>query len=145
MNFKRIRVVAAFLLFCALIVAGCRKPEMPAPISSDDACHFCKSVIANPAFAAEFLTRSGAVYKFDDMVCMIASAKELGSEKIESFYVTDSKSGTLTPAASAMFVRSDKIWTPKGGGLVAFKDMSEAQNLASRYHAELLKFNELLK
>jgi copper chaperone NosL len=144
-GFKKSGFIAVLLAFCTLMLSGCRKSEMPAPIKSGDECQFCKSRIEDASFTAEFLSTSGSLYKFDDMGCLIASAKSLGRESIASIYVMDNKSMTLTPAETAFFVRSDKIWTPKGGGLIAFKDASEAQNLASRYHAELLKFNELMK
>jgi copper chaperone NosL len=145
-GFKRTGIIAAGLIACALMIAGCRKnPVMPVNISSDDVCDLCKSTIAQPEFAAEFLTRSGSVRKFDDLGCLIASAKAIGKEQIQSFYVMDNKSMTLTPAEQAYFVRSDKIRTPKNGGLIAFKDLSDAQSLASRYQAELAKFSDLVK
>ncbi len=145
-GFMKIKVVAACISACALMAAGCQKaPVMPVEISSEDECYFCKSKITDPAFAAEFLTNSGSVRKFDDMACLIASAKEIGKENIQSFYVMDNISVTLIPAEHAQFVRSDKIQTPKNEGLVAFKNPSEAQSLAARYHAELVTFNDLVK
>jgi copper chaperone NosL len=144
--FMKTGIIAAGLIACVLLIAGCRKPPvMPVGISSDDVCDLCKSTIAQPDFAAEFLTKSGSVRKFDDMACLIASAKAIGKDQIQSFYVMDHKSITLMPAEQAYFVRSDKIQTPKNGGLIAFKDLSEAQNLASRYQAELVKFSDLVK
>jgi copper chaperone NosL len=139
-------IIAAGLIACILMIAGCQKPPvMPVGISSDDVCDLCKSTIAQPDFAAEFLTKSGSLRKFDDMACLIASAQAIGKEQIQSTYVMDHKSVTLTPAEQAYFVRSDKIRTPKNGGLIAFKDLSEAQSLASRYQAEMVKFSDLVK
>jgi copper chaperone NosL len=146
MEFKRIGfIVGAFLAF-GLIIAGCWKsPVMPEDISSDDICYFCKSPIAEPEFAAEFLTASGSVHKFDDMACLIASARVTGKDNIKSIYVMAADSKTWAPAEQVNFVRSDKLRTPKDGGLIAFKDASKAQDLASRYQAELLKLDDLIK
>jgi hypothetical protein len=145
-GFKRTGIIAAGMIACVLMIAGCRKPPvMPVNLSPDDVCDLCKSTIAQPEFAAEFLAKSGSVRKFDDMACLIASANAMGKDQIQSFYVMDSKSITWTPVEQAYFVRSDKIRTPKNGGLIAFKDLSEAQSLASRYQAELVKFSDLVK
>ena len=118
---------------------------MPENISSDDVCYFCKSPITEPEFAAEFLTTGGSVYKFDDMACLIASARVTGKENIKSIYVMDADSKTWAPAEKMQFVRSDKLRTPKNGGLVAFKDASKARDLASRYQADLVKLDDLVK
>jgi copper chaperone NosL len=145
-EFKRMGfIVGAFLAF-VLMIAGCRKsPVMPEDISSGDVCYFCKSPIAEPEFAAEFLTANGSVHKFDDMACLIASARVTGKDNIKSIYAMAADSKTWTPAEQAKFVRSDKLRTPKNGGLIAFKDSSKAQDLASRYQAELLKLDDLIK
>jgi copper chaperone NosL len=149
MNLKELKrtefIVGAFLVF-VLTLAGCWKsPVMPENINSDDACYFCKSPIAEPEYAAEFLTASGSVHKFDDMVCLIASARVTGKDNIKSIYVMAADLKTWAPAEQVTFVRSDKLRTPKNGGLIAFKDPSKAQDLASRYQAELVKLDDLIK
>jgi copper chaperone NosL len=134
------------LLVWVLIFAGCHKAATsPESIGADDICYFCKSSINEPAFAAELITRSGSLYKFDDVACLIASTKIMGKESIKSFYVMDDQTKTWLPAEQAQFVHSDKLRTPRGGGFIAFKDTSKAQDLASRFQAELLKFDDLLK
>jgi copper chaperone NosL len=144
--FGKTGLAARAFILCAMLFVGCRKPPvMPVDINSDDSCYFCKSPIAEPEFAAEFLTADGSVYKFDDIACMIASARVEGKKNIKSFYVMDAQSRTWAPAEQAQFVRSDKLRTPKNGGLVAFKDAAKARDLASRYQAELVKFDDLVK
>jgi copper chaperone NosL len=141
-----IKAIVTPLFAAALMIVGCQKsPVMPVNVESGDICYFCKSAIAEPEFAAEYLTTSGSVRKFDDIACLIASAKVAGKENIRSFFVMDSLSKTWIPAESALFVRSDKLRTPKSGGLIAFKEAAKAQDLAMRYQAELMKFAGLVK
>jgi copper chaperone NosL len=136
----------AGLLACVLLISGCHKAaNSPEDISANDTCYFCKSAITEPTFAAELITKDGSLYKFDDMACLIASTKVMGKENIKSFYVMDDSSKTWLPADQARYVHSDKLHTPKGGGYIAFKDASKAQDLASRFQAELLNFNDLVK
>jgi copper chaperone NosL len=143
--FKR-SLFQAGVLACALLIAGCHKAATsPESIGADDTCYFCKSLIAEPAFAAELITTGGSLYKFDDMACLIASTKIIGKENIRSFYVMDDQTKTWLPAEQAQFVHSDKLRTPRGGGYVAFKEATKAQDLASRFQAELLKFGDLVK
>jgi copper chaperone NosL len=145
-EFKRTGFIVGAFLALVLTLAGCRKsPVMPENISSDDACYFCKSPIAEAEFAAEFLTSSGSVHKFDDMACLIASARVTGKDNIQSIYVMAADSKTWASAELVKFVRSDKLRTPKNGGLIAFKDPAKAQDLASRYQAELFKIDDLIK
>jgi copper chaperone NosL len=143
--FRKMSLVAG-LFFCLLTIAGCHKAATsPENIGADDACYFCKASITEPDFAAEIITKSGSLYKFDDMACLIASAKIIGKENIKSFYVMDDQTKAWLPAEQAQFVHSDKLHTPRGGGFIAFKDALKAQDLASRFQAELLKFNDLIK
>jgi copper chaperone NosL len=148
MNSRLIRQISfqAGLLACVLMISGCGKPATsPEKIGADDTCYFCKSTITEPDFAAELITKGGSLYKFDDMACLIASTKVIGKENIKSFYVIDDSTKAWAPADQAQFVHSDKLHTPKGGGYIAFKDAAKAQDLASRFQAELLTFNDLFK
>jgi copper chaperone NosL len=145
-NFKKTGLLSCVFLASLLFSAGCGKtPVMPENIGSDDVCYFCKSPIIEPDFAAEYLTTSGSVYKFDDMACLIGSARVTGKDKIKSIYVMDADAKTWVPAGQVQFVSSDKIRTPKSGGLVAFKYAAKARDLASRYQADLVKLEDLLK
>jgi copper chaperone NosL len=142
--FRKVSLIAG-LLVC-LSIAGCHKAATsPENIGADDICYFCKSSITEPAFAAEIITRGGSLYKFDDLACLIASTKIMGKESIQSFYVMDDQTKIWLPAEQARFVHSDKLHTPRGGGYIAFKDLSKAQDLASRFQADLLKFDDLVK
>lgn len=142
-----LRFVFGGLLFCSILIgAACEKaPVKPVNIGPNDVCFYCKSPIADVAFAAEFITKDGFVRKFDDFSCLIANAKKLGKKNIRAFYAMDVLSKTWSPVEQLQFVRSDKIRTPRSGGIVAFQDASKAKGVAARYQAELVRFDDIVK
>jgi hypothetical protein len=142
---KRIVGWTGFFL-CLFLSAGCKEsPVKPANISANDVCYHCRAPIANPAFAAELVTKDGFVRKFDDLACLIANARKIGKKNIKTFFVIDAQSKNWLVAEAAYFVRSEKFRTPQNGGIVAYGDIAQAQALASRYQAQLARFDELLK
>jgi nitrous oxide reductase accessory protein NosL len=146
-GFKGLRLVSGALLLCAILIGGaCEKaPVKPVDITANDVCFYCKSPITEVAFAAEFVTRSGFVRKFDDIGCLIADAKKVGKSNIQAFYAMDVFSKKWFPAEQVQFVRSDKLRTPRKGGIVAVQDATKAQQLAARYQAEVVKLDDIVK
>jgi len=73
------RLLPLFFLLL-LLFAGCR-PKGPVAIEyGQDICAFCKMIIADPRFGAEVITKTGKVYKFDSVECMVAHIMyDLGS------------------------------------------------------------------
>ncbi len=137
---------AVLLLSLVLIGSGCGKTSVkPVDIGANDVCFYCKSPIIDVAYAGEFVTKTGFVRKFDDISCLVANARKVGKKNILAFYVIDVRSKTWFPAEQVQFVRSDKIGTPRNGGIVAFQDAAQAQQIASRYQGELVKFDDLVK
>jgi copper chaperone NosL len=143
---KRLMMIVLFLFGCIFLAAGCQKaPVGPVNIGSDETCSYCKAPIVDIEFAAEAVARDGSLRKFDDIGCLVASTRSEGKDSLKGAYVMDYQSKTWQTADKAHFVRSDKMRTPKGSGIVAFEKASEAQDLASRYQAELLTFADLVK
>ncbi len=147
-----LRVGFLCLLLCAFVlVAGCAKaPVKPSEFTEEDTCFYCKSPIERKDvnFAAEFITSSGFVRKFDDISCLVANAKKVGKKNIEAFYFSDVVSGKLFPAEQVQFVRCDKLNTPKKGGIIAFADSTKADSFITKYQAykaEKVKLDDLLQ
>jgi len=145
--FRGLRILFGGVLLGAVVFCGaCEKaPVKPVDISANDVCFYCKSPITEVAFAGEFVTKSGFVRKFDDIGCLLADAKKVGKKNIQAFYFIDMVSKKWFPAEEVHFLRSDKIRTPRNGGIIAFQDASKAQQIASRYQAELVQFDDILK
>ena len=139
-------ILCALLACTILIFCGCEKaPVKPAGITSNDVCYYCKSPITDVAFAAEFVTSTGFFRKFDDMGCLIASARKVGKKNILAFYAIDAQSKTFFPVDQVQFVRSDKLRTPRNGRIVALQDPTQAKAVAARYQGEIVKFDDLIK
>jgi nitrous oxide reductase accessory protein NosL len=147
LKLKNTKLVLCTLLACTiLILCGCGKtPAKPVAIGSNDACFYCKSPISDLAFAAEFVTSTGFVRKFDDISCLVANARKVGKKNIVAFYAIDAQSKAFFPADQMQFVRSDKIRTPRNGRIVALQDPTQAKAVAARYQGEIVKFDDLLK
>jgi len=147
------KLLTGILLICALLIAAAceRAPLKPAGIGPDDTCFYCKSPISSGSdnsqlvAAAEFITKTGFVRKFDDFGCLIANAKKVGKKNIEVFFAIDVESRTWFPAEQLHFIRSDKIRTPKNSGIIAFRDAARAQKVAAQYQAELVKLDDLIE
>jgi nitrous oxide reductase accessory protein NosL len=142
-----LRFVFGGLLFCAILIgAACEKaPPKPVSISKNDVCFYCKSPIADTAFAAAFVTKDGFIRKFDDISCFIANAKKVGKKNIKAFYAMDALSRTSYPAEQLQYVRSIRLQTPQKGGIIAIQDAAKAQGIAGRYQGEVVRFDELIK
>ena len=151
--FQGHKPVLGFMLFCVLwMVGGCEKaPLKPAAIGPNDICFYCRAPIiaggekSQEAFAAEFITKDGFLRKFDDIGCLIANAQKVGKKNIVAYYAVDLVSKAWLPAEQLTFVRSDKIRTPRNGGIIAFQDAARAQQVAAQYQAELVKLSDFIK
>ena len=143
---KRGGVVFGWFLACALcFVAGCEKaPVKPVDIKSTDTCFYCKAPIADVTFAAEFVTSNGFVRKFDDFSCLVANAKRVGKKNVVAYYAIDSQTKKMFPIEDVQLVRSNRLRTPQGSGVVAFKDAATADQFTSQYQAEKIKLDDLL-
>ena len=147
-DLEGLRFVLAGLLLLVFVSTACEKtPVKPVSIGSNDVCFYCKSPIDEKqiAFAAEFITKDGFVRKFDDIGCLIANARKVGKKNIVAFYAMDYDSKMLLPAEQVQFIRSDKIRTPKNGGIVAFQSAPRAQQVAAQFQAEMAKFDDIVK
>ena len=116
----------AFVLIASLViifsVSGCKQGKQPLRFGTD-ACEHCKMILMDPAFGGELITQKGKIYKFDDVNCMVAYMKSMDAtrEKVSETFVIDySKPGTLIPAESAFFLRSEKVKSPMASGIAAF-------------------------
>ncbi len=132
------------LVLAACLLTACQ-PKMtePVDIAPDDTCSFCRMAISEKRLAAEFWSRDTALYKFDDVACMVNHLKRgKGRQDIQACFVMDYDARRWLRAEEAYYVRSPQIKTPMGGGIIAFADRSSAEATASRYQGQMLRFDE---
>jgi copper chaperone NosL len=141
-NLKRL---CAALLAGALWLAGCGAPKFePVEIAVEDMCALCKMAISEKQYAAEFISRDGDAFKFDDIGCMANYVAEKKVEDVAAYYVVDFDSKQWLKAEEANFVASPNFHTPMSGGIVAFRDRSRAEASAAANQGRLISFAEAL-
>jgi len=111
------------------LFAACQRLA-PARIHyASDACDHCRMTIVDPAFAAQLVTATGKIYRFDDPGCLLTfvSSGRVPREQIHSAWVNDHEnSGSVVNVRDAVFVASDRIKAPMNGRLAAFQTRASA-------------------
>jgi copper chaperone NosL len=88
--------------------------------------------IADPRYGAEIVTRTGRVYKFDALECMIAfeDAGEVDSAQVHSRWVVDfAQPGQLIRLEEAEFVFAPEVPSPMGLNVYAVKRSASREGL----------------
>ncbi len=135
-----IRIVVPIL---ATVLTGCRQgPPAPVDIEASDMCSLCRMAISQKQYAAEIIEAGGAVRKFDDIGCMLRFRAQR-KPRVAAAYVIDFQRRNWIPAEGAFYIRSEKLVTPMGGGIIAADDRAAAERLGGRYAAAVLRFSEL--
>ena len=103
--------------------------------------------VVDKTHAAEYVTKKGKPYVFDSIECLVDKLHELNNEKDMAYLlVADySNPGTLIDAQKANYLISEKIKSPMGANLSAFKSLDEAQKTQQKYGGQLYNWSELKK
>jgi len=113
------RLLNMIIVFGLFFLACEIKPQ---PIEfGHDGCHYCSMGIVDAKFAAEIVTNTGKVYKYDSAECMIRSLRVLEGEPELVLVMDYAEPGTFIDAKTAVFLVSDDISSPMGANLSAFK------------------------
>ena len=119
----------------ALALAACTPGAGPRPITAGTECATCGMAIQDLRFACE--ERRAGRYRFYDAIeCLMRSGPTS-----QAIWLADYDSRTLLPADSVWVVKAD-IPSPMGGGLVAFRDRSAAEEIAVERRGRVARFAE---
>lgn len=116
----------------------------------EEICGRCGMIISDVHHAAQLIEGKKGAHKFDDIGCLVEFMQDLGGSGQASgrAFVMAKDTGEWLAFEDAHFVRSDKIQTPMGHGIVAFSDYSEAKSFAASMstsvHKSIFKSHELL-
>jgi copper chaperone NosL len=136
------RKAVHLLIGTLLLIACCSSSREPVDLFADDMCSFCKMAISQKQFAAEIITATDEVFKFDDIGCMFSFIKSRNIKtETSTLYVMDFQTGNWIAAEKANFIASRDIETPMGGGVIAFKEKEAVQ----QYNGRLLTYAQLLQ
>lgn len=137
------KLTIAFVLMTSTLVACSQRP---AEVHyNSDQCSHCRMMITDAHFASQLVTNKGKAYKFDAVECMLQFQTE-NPDLIQetAFWVSDYQHvGGWLNAKDAAYVQSEKIQSPMGAALLAFKDVSEAQAHIREVPGKILNWREL--
>jgi copper chaperone NosL len=133
------------ILFAAVLTAGCSaKADGPPAIQVDrTVCAHCTMLVSDVRFAAAYETAAGEPRVFDDIGCLLASANTEPSAGALRFWFHDVRTGEWMNGEEAVFVKSDRVKTPMGGGIIAYRECQDPN--AIRSVGELLASAEKVK
>ena len=109
-----------------------------------DVCAHCRMHLSQAGFAAELRDRDGTLTKYDDIGCMLHAMLALHHEVPEA-WVEDHDGGGFVPLLSASLVHSDRLETPMGSGIVAFKDQAAAAHFAQAQGGDVVALEDILR
>ena len=141
---KYLLLLPALLIFSACSVDSEIKP---AEIKyGQDICDACSMIISEKQYSAQYLLLDGSVKKFDDIGCMIEHIEKTKDEtgKLSAIFIRDYNTNNWINIENSHFLKSDKIITPMGHGIVAFANQEDLKNIQSKKEGEYLgKFSNL--
>lgn len=135
---------ARLATLCLLLLLGCGTARVePVPLAPEDMCDYCRMIISEKRYAAEFIDSEGQAFKFDDISCMANFISKRNTTKVVARFVMDFDSRQWIKADDAYYVRSPELTTPMNGGIIAFVDQSKAQEAVSKYHGTQLRSRDV--
>ena len=136
---KKTKVAFAMLMF--ICIQSCT----PSPVSiiyGKDGCEYCKMTIMDKRFAAEWVTETSKVFRFDDVHCLVAFRTTNKSEG--TAYINDYSGGVeMQKAEELLFLKANNIKSPMGGNVAAFKDPSSLKKLMNESQGTQLTWAEV--
>jgi copper chaperone NosL len=100
--------------------------------------------IVDRQHAAEIVTDKGKVFKFDSTECMMNHLKDIDQKQVALFLVNDyDRPGELIDATEATYLISDRIPSPMGEFLTAFRTEQAAVEALMTYEGDLLTWEQL--
>jgi copper chaperone NosL len=143
---RRVRHMAAVV--ATLGAVGCSEPAPRAIQYGADACDHCRMTIADPRFAAQLVTRTGKIFRFDDPRCLanFVTAAHVPSAAVHSIWLNDyGAPESRVQADAAVFVTSDEIRAPMNGQTAAFAARTDAEALQRTVGGHLQSWPAFLK
>ena len=98
-------------------------------------CGYCRMVFQDKAFGAEMQLDSDSVLVFDATECLAAYmiSNRLRPSRVRKIWSVDySRPTTLVDAREAWYLRSDKLPSPMGVNIAAFRSKAESDSAYTR-------------
>lgn len=139
-----------WLVPLALVVAGCNRQTALVPPHIHyglETCADCKMIINDAHYAAALAWRAtpdapAEIAMFDDIGCLLAWQRHHAAVQVAAMWVKDVQTAAWLNAPSAVYLKSDRLSTPMGWGIVAGATEKDFPELAER--DPVLTWTELL-
>ncbi len=135
------------LLTCCMALVSCTdEPTLDPPEVrwGQDICFECSMILSDDRYAAAVVTIQMGErheYLYDDLGEMLAHPPS--TEGNFKQWARDNQARQWIDASSAYYVRSRRLHTPMGYGVVAFANLQDAEALRDETEGELLALSDL--
>lgn len=119
-----------------------------------DACPYCNMTILDARYAAQMISTTGKVYHYDDVGCLLDHVLGYGGPRatpkemyVADFAASERKEARFLQVEQAYFLFHERIRTPMGVGLLAFRSAREVEAYLKerpQHLGEKLRWSELL-
>lgn len=140
-------IVHTFMLALCLPLASCGDDptlDPPAVRWGQDVCAECGMILSDDRYAAAVVAIHDGErheYLYDDLGEMLAHPPR--TEGAVKQWARDMRSRQWIDASTAHYIRSRRLHTPMGYGVVALNDLQDAEALRDETGGELLSLNDL--
>ena len=133
------------VLISLLLVGSCNTGPQPIDYGNDG-CHFCFMTIVDKIHGAELITDKGKVYKFDAAECVVNYLNENKAMPVGSLLTNYYEAPTeLITIEEATFLICEKLPSPMGANLTAFKTKENADNMQAKMGGKIYTWDALKK
>ena len=138
---KELKTVLLVTIF--FVMNACSKS--PKKIDyGNDGCHFFKMTIVDKIHGSELLTDKGKVFKFDATECMLNYIEENKNLRIGSLLTNYYEfPAEFVTVQEATFLISEKLPSPMGANLTAFKSNAIAEEILTEKGGQLFTWETL--
>lgn len=111
-----------------------------------DACHYCSMTIVDTQHASQLVTKTGKVFSFDSIECLVHHLQENEGLQKEGLVLVNTYHNPteLFDATKTTFLISENIPSPMGAFLTAFRSEEEAKQSLQTHGGDLYSWNHLL-
>jgi len=132
-----------FGVIMLFLINSCNKGAQPIDYGNDG-CHFCKMTIVDKIHGSQLITDKGKVFKFDATECMLNYINQNPELPLGSLFTNYYEDPTaLTATLEATFLISEKLPSPMGANLTAFKTKESAKKVQLKKGGKLYTWEAL--
>lgn len=133
----------SFVVVALFVLNSCNTGPQPIDYGNDG-CHFCKMTIVDKIYGSQLISEKGKVFKFDATECMlnyIQVHKELSTASMYTNYY-EAPTAFIT-MQEATFLITEKLPSPMGANLTAFKTKESAEKIQAEKGGKLYTWEPL--